>query len=69
MDNERAYHRPISITIETIEPMALIRSLPQETQMTVNLKGDKVLGDALISEIKRQIEIAGHFAITITGRS
>jgi hypothetical protein len=66
---QRAYHRPISVTVETVEPMPIIRQLPQDTQMTINFKGDEKMGQALIAEINKQIANGGHFAITITGRS
>ena len=38
---ERAYHRPISIRVEKIGRLPDVKTLPSETEMTVNLKLDK----------------------------
>jgi len=68
-DKNRNYHRPISITIERVEPMPLIRKLPLETQMVLNLKGNRKNAELLIAEIQKQIKIDDFFAVTIEGVS
>jgi len=65
----RAYHRPISMTIEGVRRMPEVRELPQETQLTFNLKGTRKAGLLLVIEIVTQIIEAEFFAIEITGPS
>lgn len=57
MDNKppRNYHRPISITIETVRRMPEERYLPQETQMFANLKGNRKQGFLLVEETLSQL--------------
>ena len=70
MTNEkRNFHRPISITIERVEPMPLVRTLPRETQLVLNLKGNRKNAELLIAEIQKQIKITDFFAVTIEGVS
>ena len=66
---QRAVHRPITITIENVRPMPILRVLPHETQMTANLKGDRKSAELLISEINKQLEHGDFFAIEIEGVS
>ncbi len=66
---QRNYHRPISITIETVTPVPEVRALPLETQMTLNLKGDRKTAELLIAEIQKQIARVDFFAVTIEGPS
>lgn len=66
---QRNYHRPISVTIESVTPVPEVRALPQETQITLNLKGNRKTAEMLIAEIQRQIEKVDFFAVTIEGPS
>ena len=66
---QRNYHRPISVTIESVTPIPEVRTLPLETQITLNLKGNRKTAELLISEIQRQIATVDFFAVTIEGPS
>lgn len=65
----RAFHRPISMTIEEVFPTPSVRDLPQVTQLTLNLKGNRATAELLIAEIRRQVEIVDFFSVTIEGVS
>lgn len=57
------------MTIETVAPIPEERTLPQETQITLNLKGDRKTAEMLIAEIQKQIARVDFFAVTIEGPS
>ena len=63
----RAYHRPISITVESVRQTPDMKEIPRETQQTINLKGNSETAQKLIDELKRQKKIGDFFAIEITG--
>ena len=66
---QRSIHRPISLTVETVSPLATTREYPPEVEVPLDLKGDRVRGEALIAEIKRQLEITDDFwAVSIITR-
>jgi len=68
----RAVHRPITINIENVEDLPVIRSLPQETLITVNLKMNRVVALMLVEHIQKQLnapEEIDLIASTITGTS
>lgn len=64
----RVWHRPVSIIIEMVREMPVVKELPTITHMTINLKGNRESGEQLIAEIKRQMEREDFFAVEITGR-
>ena len=66
---QRNYHRPISVTIESVTPVPEIRTLAHETQMVINLKGNRKTAELLIAEIQRQIATVDFFAVTVEGPS
>jgi hypothetical protein len=68
-DEQRAFHRPISITVEDARKMPDIRELPQTTQMTINIKGNRAAGLLIVKEIIMQILTDDFFAVEITGPS
>jgi len=39
--SDRAYHRPISVRVEKIGRLPDVKTLPYETEMTINLKYDR----------------------------
>lgn len=66
---DRSYHRPISITVETIRRMPDVRELPQETQMIANLKLDRARAELMKKEIDAQLAHGDFVTIEITGPS
>ena len=66
---QRNFHRPISMTIETVSPIPEYRVVPHETQIVLNLKGNRKTAELLIAEIQRQIANVDFFAVTIEGPS
>lgn len=66
---DRTYHRPISMVVENVRPMPEERELPHQTQLTFNLKGNRVSGLLIIKEITLQILKSDFFAVEITGSS
>lgn len=65
----RTYHRPITITIENVKPLPIVKELPHETQQTLNLRGNRKTALLLIEEINKQIEKDDFFIVTIEGVS
>jgi hypothetical protein len=69
---QRAIHRPITIHVEVVEDLPTVKTLPQDTQMTINLKMNRATALGLIAKIQSQLDIPGEVdfvAFTITGRS
>ena len=68
---QRAIHRTITLTIETIQPLPTVRTLPPETLVPLNLKGNGESGEKLIAEIKKQMKMneGGFWAVFIEGIS
>jgi len=67
---DRAVHRPITINVEEVDDLPIIRDLPQETMLTINLKMTRKVALSLISKIQQQLDVPGgldHVALTITG--
>lgn len=65
----RNTYRPITIVIEGVRPMPPVRTLPPETQMYVNLKGNRKSGEELVTEIQRQLSNGDFFAVEVDGTS
>lgn len=65
----RGTHRPITVIVEQVKPMPTERELPHETQMYINIKGNRLTGEALIAEIQKQLTVADFFAVEISGPS
>ena len=55
------------MTVEGVRRMPDVRELPQETQLTMNIKGNRKAGIMLILEVARQILNDEFFAVEITG--
>lgn len=68
----RAYHRPISIKVESVSRLPEVRDLPSETQMTVNLKLNQKMAKELAMYLLKEIlvdEPIDFIALTVTGPS
>ena len=61
----RAIHKPISIRVESIGPIPTVRELPQETEMTVNLRMSRTIWLAMVTEGNKQIAM-GEFVDTVS---
>lgn len=65
---ERSYHRPISIFVETVDKLPYEKTLPTETQLTINLKFTRTSAMAMILFLQNELERnTEHVALTITG--
>jgi len=70
--SNRAVHRPISITVESIKDLPDVRELPQDTEITINFKMDQRRAKMMLAKIKRKLKEAGEIdfiAFTVTGIS
>lgn len=68
----RSIHRPVSLRVETISPLPEIRTLPAETELTINLRLDQKMGKELAMYLLRQIlidEPIDEIFVTLTGTS
>lgn len=67
----RSVHRPISITVESIEHMPVERVLPSQTDLTVNLKMNREMAAKFIQFLQKDLD-SKHmdidwFIVTIKG--
>lgn len=68
----RAVHRPLSINVEDVNDLPEVRELPQDTQITINIKTNRKMALKLIETVQRQLDKPGELdfvAFTITGTS
>lgn len=68
---ERAVHRPISVIVETIDKLPYERTLPTETQLTINLKFTRAMAQDMILFLEQGLKTSDveYVALTITGLS
>jgi hypothetical protein len=72
MTTNRAFHRPITIHVETVEDLPEIKIIPRETLITVNLKMKRDVAKRLVEHIQKQLDApidVDFVASTITGVS
>lgn len=74
MNEPRSYHRPISILVETIDRLPYVRTLPNMTQMTINLKFNRTTAQNMVLFLQEELERTkliedDYIAVTITGPS
>lgn len=70
--SNRSIHRPVSLRVETISPLPEVRTLPTETELTVNLRLNQTVGKELAMYLLKQILVAepvDEIFITLTGTS
>ena len=55
-DKNNTYHRPISITVQSVKIMSSTRELPQQTLMTANLRLSIEMQEDIISLIQKNLD-------------
>jgi hypothetical protein len=71
-DNHFSTHRPITIRVKSVAPLPIVKTLPQDTMVPVNLKMDREMAEEFIKQIRIQLDAPGEIALvslSLTGIS